>query len=145
MLKTALTFVALCIPFFAFSEGAIVIDHKDLPSFGKAGATLTGIATPSLGAKEYEVWRSTIAPGGQTPRHMHETEEIFVFLSGKGKVIVGDVESYFEAPCTVICPAHIEHQFFNVGDEPSDQIVILGIASTIVDADHAVMHLPWRN
>ena len=48
MLKTALTFVALCIPFFAFSEGAIVIDHKDLPSFGKAGATLTGIATPSL-------------------------------------------------------------------------------------------------
>ena len=41
MLKTALTFVA-------FSEGAIVIDHKDLPSFGKAGATLTGIATPSL-------------------------------------------------------------------------------------------------
>ncbi|MCB1080349.1 MAG: cupin domain-containing protein [Chlamydiia bacterium] len=124
---------------------AIVIPHHGLPSFPIAGATITGIATAGMGAKEYEVWRSTIAPHAHTIRHKHDTEEIFVFLSGKGKVIVGEVETPFEAPCTIICPAHIEHQFFNVGDEPSDQIVILGIASTIVDADHAVMHLPWRN
>ncbi|MCP5503916.1 MAG: hypothetical protein H7A41_02055 [Chlamydiales bacterium] len=53
-------------------------------------------------------------------------------------------ETHFEAPCTVICPANVEHQFFNTGDEPSDHIVILGSASTIVDANQTVMHLPWR-
>ena len=134
----------LCIPFFAMATQAIVIDHNTLPEFGKEGAKLKGLATPSLGAKQYEVWHSTLAPGGRTPIHTHETEEVFIYLKGKGKVVMDGVETYFEAPCTVICPANIEHQFFNVGDEPSDHIVILGIDSTIVDQDEIVMHLPWR-
>lgn len=123
---------------------AIVIPHHDLPAFPIAGATITGIATASMGAKEYEVWRSTIAPHAHTIRHKHDTEEIFVFLSGKGKVIVGEVETHFEAPCTIICPAHIEHQFFNEGDTPSDQIIIVGIGSTIVGENHQDLELPWR-
>lgn len=134
----------LLFPIFAFATHAIVIDHNDLPEFGKAGAKLKGLATPSLGAQQYEVWHSTLAPGGCTPIHTHETEEIFIYLAGKGKVVMGEDETYFEAPCTVICPANVEHQFFNVGDEPSDHIVILGIDSTIVNVDKEVMHLPWR-
>ena len=131
-------------PFLGFAKGATVISHESLPSFGKAGAILTGLATSSLGAKQYEVWRSTIAPGGCTPKHTHETEEIFIFLTGKGKVIIDEIETEFEAPCTVICPANIQHQFFNIGDVPSDQIVVLGLKSTIIDQDQMVMHLPWR-
>lgn len=137
-------FLMLLFPLFAFGAGAIVVPHEGLPTFGKAGAELKGIATPSLGAKQYEVWRSSIAPHGCTPIHTHETEEIFIFLSGTGKVSVGGVETAFEAPCTVICPAHVEHQFFNTGDTPSDQIVVLGIDSEIIDQDHMTMHLPWR-
>lgn len=142
-MKKSLLFF-LCIPFFAMATHAIVIDHNVLPEFGKGGAKLKGLATPSLGAKQYEVWHSTLAPGGCTPIHTHETEEVFIYLKGKGKVVMNGEETYFEAPCTVICPANIEHQFFNVGDEPSDHIVILGIDSTIVDQDQMVMHLPWR-
>lgn len=137
-------FLMLLFPLIAFGAGAIIVPHERLPTFGKAGAELKGIATPSLGAKQYEVWRSSIAPGGCTPIHTHETEEIFIFLSGTGKVNVGGVETAFEAPCTVICPAHVEHQFFNTGDTPSDQIVVLGIDSEIIDQDHMTMHLPWR-
>lgn len=132
------------IPFFTWATQAIVIDHTSLPEFGKAGATLKGLATPSLGAKQYEVWHSSLSPGGCTPIHTHETEEISIYLKGKGKVVIGGEETSFEAPCTVICPAHVEHQFFNTGDEPSDHIAILGIDSTIVDQNQVVMHLPWR-
>ncbi len=137
-------FLILLFPFFAFATQAIVINHNELPSFGKAGATLKGLATPSLGAKDYEVWHSSLAPGGCTPIHTHETEEIFIYLSGKGKVVMDGKETHFEAPCTVICPARVEHQFFNTGDEPSNHIVILGCGSTIVDESQTVMHLPWR-
>ena len=97
-------FLLLLFPFLGFAAEAIVINHNDLQSFGKAGATLTGLATPSLGAKQFEVWHSSLAPGGCTPIHTHETEEIFIYLSGKGKVVMGEEETYFEAPCTVICP-----------------------------------------
>ncbi|MCB1116902.1 MAG: cupin domain-containing protein [Chlamydiia bacterium] len=134
----------LCIPFLAMAAEAVVIDHTTLPEFGKAGAMLKGLATPQLGAKQYEVWHSTLAPGGCTPIHTHETEEIAIYIKGKGKAIVGGKEIFFEAPCTVIYPADVEHQVFNTGDEPSDHILILGIDSTIVDQDQVVMHLPWR-
>lgn len=136
---------ACTLPLLGFSEEAIVISHDNLPSYGKAGARLTGLATASMGAKQHEVWRSSLAPGECTPIHTHDTEETFIYLSGKGKVVMNGQETYFEAPCTVICPPNVEHQFFNVGDEPSDHIVILTINSTIVDHDQVVMHLPWRN
>ena len=136
-------FFILLFPFFTFAN-VTVINHEDLPSFGKGGASLKGLATSSLGAKEYEVWHSSLAVGGCTPKHTHETEEIFIYLQGKGKVIAGDIETYFEAPCTVICPANVEHQFFNIGDNPSNHIVILGLDSTIVNAEQEVMDLPWR-
>jgi len=133
--------VLLLFPLFVFAN---VISHEDLPSFEKAGATLTGLATSSMGAKQYEVWRSSLAPGGCTPLHTHASEEICIYLSGKGRAVIGGEETVFEAPCTIICPANVEHQFFNIGEEPSDHILILGIDSTIVDADKEVMNLPWR-
>jgi len=135
------TLILLLFPLFAFAN---VIPHEGLPSFGKAGATLTGLATSSMGVKQYEVWRSSLAPGGCTPLHTHASEEICIYLTGKGKAVIGGEEVFFEAPCTIICPANVEHQFFNVGEESSDQILILGIDSTIVDADKEVMNLPWR-
>lgn len=70
--------------------------------------------------------------------------EVYIYLSGKGRAVIGGEETVFEAPCTIICPANVEHQFFNIGEEPSDHILILGIDSTIVDADKEVMNLPWR-
>lgn len=59
---------------------AIVIPHHDLPAFPIAGATITGIATASMGAKEYEVWRSTIAPM-LTPLDISMTRKKFLYFS----------------------------------------------------------------
>ncbi len=122
-----------------------VISHSDLKVFKHNGNALQGIATKRMGAQDFEIWRSSWEIGGATPKHIHETEEIFIFLKGKGRAIIGDQEFYFEAPCTIICPANVPHQLFNAGDEPTDSILVLGIGSKIIDVNGKEMQLPWRN
>lgn len=121
-----------------------LIPHEQIKEFSHAGNSIRGLATSLLGAQQFEVWRTSLAIGSATPKHSHETEEIFIFLKGRGKAIVGKEELIFESPCTLILPAGIEHQLFNLGDEPTDAIVILGIHSHIYDQAGHEMILPWR-
>jgi len=126
------------------ASGPRVIPHAELRTFENAGAKLTGIATRKLGATQVEVWRSSIAAGARTPVHTHASEEVFIVLSGRGVVHVGDSALPFEAPTTVIAPAGVAHWVENTGDVPTDQIVVVGAGSEITDADGRVMALPWR-
>lgn len=130
----------------ADAEGAkpVVVDHQRLTAYENRGNELVGIATPSLGAREHEVWRSRVAVGSSTPLHVHGSEEIFVFLRGRGRARIGDETVEFEAPATVIAPAGLPHQFFNTGDEPTEAIVIVRVGSQITDAEGAPLELPWR-
>jgi len=121
-----------------------VIAHESLKSFENNGNVLVGIATKSMGAQSFEVWRTSVAPGSATPPHRHATEEVFIFLSGHGRATIGDRTVEFSAPATVIAPAGVEHQFFNSGDTPTDAIVIVGVGSAIYDQSGKEMSLPWR-
>jgi len=121
-----------------------VISHETLRSFENNGNVLVGIATKGMGAKSFEVWRTSVAPGSATPPHRHGTEEVFVFLKGKGKAIIGGATFEFTAPATVIAPAGVDHQFINTGDTPTDAIVVVGIDSMIYDQSGKEMNLPWR-
>lgn len=129
----------------AAPQSARVTAHASLESYENNGNTLRGIATPELGARNYEVWRTSVAVGSRTPLHRHESEEVFIFLQGKGKARIGDQEFTFEAPATVVAPANVPHQFFNIGDVPTDAIVVVGIGSKIWDQAGKEMHLPWRH
>lgn len=127
-----------------FANGPFVIDHNDIPTFRNNGNSLQGLATAKLGTTQYEVWHSSIAAGSCTPKHSHETEEIFIFLKGEGKAIVGGEEVFYQAPCTLVLPPGIEHQIFNTGEVATDHFVILGSGSKIVNAEGQEMRLPWR-
>lgn len=124
-------------------EGHIV-PHAGLKTFRNTGASLVGLATPSLGAAEVEVWRSSIAAGARTPVHTHDSEEVFIILAGRGVAHVGDQALPFEAPATLIAPAGVPHWVENTGTEPTDQIVVVRPGSAIKDADGQIMDLPWR-
>jgi mannose-6-phosphate isomerase-like protein (cupin superfamily) len=122
----------------------MVISHKDLKTYGYDGNEIQGVATRNMGVQDFEVWRTSWGVGSATVLHKHETQEVFIFLKGKGRAIIGEEELFFQAPCTIICPANIPHQFFNEGDEPTDSVAILGLDSKIVDADGNELNLPWR-
>ncbi len=125
-------------------DHAAVIDHEDVKVFENNGNQLRGIATLGTGAKQFEVWRSNVAVGSSTPRHLHDSEEVFVFLRGKGRAVIGDEEIEFEAPCTLVAPANVPHQYWNTGDVETDAIVIIGIGSQIWNQDGELLNLPWR-
>jgi mannose-6-phosphate isomerase-like protein (cupin superfamily) len=124
---------------------ARVIPHDGLRTFENNGNSLVGVATKSQGAANYEVWRTSVAVGSATPPHRHDTEEVFIFLRGRGKAVIGDQEFEFEAPATVIAPPDVRHQFFNTGDVPTDAIVVIGIDSRIYSDQGDEMRLPWRH
>ena len=126
------------------SSHGSVVSHESLKSFENNGNVLVGIATKRMGAQNFEVWRTSVAPGSATPPHRHATEEVFIFLSGRGRATIGEQTVEFSAPATVIAPAGIEHQFFNSGDTPTDAIVIVGVGSAIYDHAGKEMTLPWR-
>lgn len=126
------------------SREPVVVPHAGLRTFENSGNALVGVATPSLGAREVEVWRSSIAVGSRTPVHTHASEEVFIVLSGSGVVHVGEQALAFEAPATVIAPAGVAHWVENTGSVPTDQIVVVRPGSEIAGADGRVMALPWR-
>lgn len=127
-----------------FSDNSVAFSHDEIPQFSMHGNHQKGIATKSMGAKQFEIWRASIAVGSKTPLHIHESEEVFVILKGQILAIVGDQEVRCNAPATLICPANVPHQLINVGDEPTDQILVVGIDSKISTAEGVVMQLPWR-
>jgi mannose-6-phosphate isomerase-like protein (cupin superfamily) len=125
-------------------HGPAVVRHGELETFENNGNSLVGVATKSQGARSYEVWRTSVAVGSATPPHRHDTEEVFIFLQGKGKAVIDGKEFEFEAPATVIAPANVVHQFINTGDVPTDAVVVIGIDSHIWNEQGAEMQLPWR-
>lgn len=124
---------------------ALVIPHASMETFENRGNKISALATKKKGSEQYEVWRASIATNSSTPpHHWHETEEVFIFLKGKGKALVGDTETAFEAPCTVILPARIPHQIVNTGEDATDHFVVIGSGSKIYDKNNIEMKLPWR-
>ena len=123
---------------------AIVVPHENLAKYGYNQNKLVGICTAGMGANEIEVWQSSLGPGEHTPRHKHDCEEVFIFLKGEGKVNINNEDIYYRAPCTVIIPPDVEHEVFNLGNEPTEHFTILRISSTIWDTQGQPMNLPWR-
>ncbi|HEY2810426.1 MAG TPA: cupin domain-containing protein [Rhabdochlamydiaceae bacterium] len=121
-----------------------VFPHSEVKPFAMYGNVYRPLASKAMGCHNFEIWKSSIAAGSKTPRHSHESEEIFVLLKGEILAVIGDQEVKCTAPATLVCPARIPHQLFNVGKEDTEQIVVLGLDSKIYDVAGKEMQLPWR-
>ncbi len=121
-----------------------VFPHKDIKQYSMHGNFQKALASKEMGARNFEIWRASIAVGSKTPVHSHATEEVFILLQGEILARIGDKDVRCSAPATLICPAGIPHQLINVGEMPTDQILVLGIDSKIFDQTGAEMLLPWR-
>jgi quercetin dioxygenase-like cupin family protein len=54
----------------------------DAPTFQAPGAVITGLASPSRGARDSAVWRVRFEPDVPSPTHALTREEVFVVLEG---------------------------------------------------------------
>jgi mannose-6-phosphate isomerase-like protein (cupin superfamily) len=84
------------------------------------GSTIREVAGPAMEtARKQSLAEATVPPGGQTAEHFHrETEEIYFFTAGSGRIRLGDEERDVAAgDCVVIAPG-VRHKLWSSEAEP---------------------------
>jgi quercetin dioxygenase-like cupin family protein len=106
------------------------------------GNHITGVATPSRGAQQVEMWCGRMDAGSATPPHSHDTEEVVFFLKGSGRASVAGQEIRYECGDTLILPAGLVHQLFSQTE--SEFVSAMPIGGTVRLPDGVAIDLPWR-
>lgn len=90
------------------------------PFVTRDGSTVREIAGPAPGnASNQSLAEATVPPGGETIEHLHrDSEEIYHFTSGSGRMRLGDQESEVRAGDVVAIPPGTRHKLWNAGGEP---------------------------
>ncbi|MHB8657268.1 MAG: cupin domain-containing protein [Solirubrobacteraceae bacterium] len=102
------------------------------------GSQIRELAGPArTTARHQSVAEATLTPGGQTAEHLHpKAEEIYYFLTGRGRMRLGEEEAQIGAgDCVVIAPG-TPHKLWNPGSEP---LVLLCCCSPAYSDDDTVM------
>lgn len=108
------------------------IDHRTL-----AGA--------EHGLRHLAVWSQRMAPGGATPPHYHDCEEVVIVLEGAGTVDVDGQPHPVRAGDTVIVPAGVPHQIINTGTLPLRTLASLSSSDVKVYLpDGQLVQVPWN-
>ena len=85
------------------------------------GSTIREVAGPAwTAARNQSLAEATVPPGGQTAEHFHrETEEIYFFTRGAGRMRLGEEEQEVQAGDCVVIPPGTRHKLWNASDEES--------------------------
>ena len=94
-------------------------EHRDsfITADGSSIRELAGV--PSGNAANQSLAEAIVPPGGATIAHLHrQTEEIYLFTSGSGRIRLGDDESAVRAGDCVVIPPGVVHKLWASADEP---------------------------
>jgi len=95
---------------------------------------------PTGNARNQSLAQATVPPGASTQAHYHvRSEEIYLFTSGAGRMILGDEEAAVRAGDCVVIPPGTEHQLVNDGREP---LVLLCCCSPAYSHEDTVLTAP---
>ena len=85
---------------------------------GVLGATKQVPIGKADGAPNFSIRVFTLAPGGHTPHHSHDSEHLNYILEGSGEVLDGDSPRPIRQGDFVLVKPHEKHQYRNTGDAP---------------------------
>lgn len=103
-------------------------------------------AAQAEGLSQLSLWRQRLAPGGATPPHRHDCDELVLCQSGEGELHIDGQVHRFTAGQVVTLPRNVMHQLFNVGRVPMEIVAVL--AATPVEVflpGDEPLALPWRS
>lgn len=69
--------------------------------------------------------------GGQVPWHNHPEEEVYVLLTGRAEMCLGDERTELSAGQAVHIPSNVFHQLTNLGETPASMIYAYGPAGDV--------------
>ena len=84
------------------------------------GSSIRELAGPSwTAAHNQSLAEATVPPGGETAEHYHPaSEEIYAFVSGRGRMRLAEEEGAVGAGDTVVIPPGTPHKLWCEGSEP---------------------------
>ena len=90
------------------------------PFITRDGSTIRELAGPAWSAVQRQsLAEATLDPGGETAEHFHpNTEEIYYFIGGSGRMRLGEQEDEVRVGDCVVIPAGVAHKLWNTGGEP---------------------------
>ncbi|MEA2346449.1 MAG: hypothetical protein QOG62_236 [Thermoleophilaceae bacterium] len=98
-----------------------VAHGPDLPQFTtKDGSSVRELAHPrSSAAAALSVAEAVVAAGAQTDEHLHRSsEEVYIFISGRGRMRLGAEEAEVQAGDAVVIPAGTPHKLWAADSGP---------------------------
>jgi mannose-6-phosphate isomerase-like protein (cupin superfamily) len=110
-----------------------------LPSFATLdGSQIRELAGPAwTPARHQSLAEATLPPGGETAEHYHpRTEELYYFVSGTGRMRLGDDEADVGAGDCVVIPPGTPHKLWNHDSAP---LVLLCCCAPAYSDDDTVM------
>jgi quercetin dioxygenase-like cupin family protein len=103
-----------------------VITAADAPTFEVDGASITGLAAPSRGARDCAAWRIRLHADRPSPAHALSHEEVFVVLDGAVTARFADREETATAGGALIVPAGEEFSLVAAG-APAEAVCVLPV------------------
>jgi mannose-6-phosphate isomerase-like protein (cupin superfamily) len=98
-----------------------IVNLSDRESFITAdGSGIRELAGPSwITARNQSLAEAQVDPGGETAEHYHpESEEIYYFSAGSGRMRLGSEEAQIKIGDCVVIPPGTVHKLWNHGQEP---------------------------
>jgi mannose-6-phosphate isomerase-like protein (cupin superfamily) len=95
------------------------LQHREsfITADGSSIRELAGI--PSGNAANQSLAEATVPPSGETFEHFHrQSEEIYYFTAGAGRMRLGDDEADVKAGDMVVIAPGVKHKLWNPGTEP---------------------------
>ena len=99
------------------------------------GSRIRELAGPAwTAARNQSLAEATVPPGGATIEHLHrESEEIYYFVAGSGRMRLGDEEAEVAAGDCVVIPPGTPHKLWAGDGEPL--VLLCACAPAYSDAD----------
>jgi quercetin dioxygenase-like cupin family protein len=118
-----------------------VISPQDAPTFEAPGATITGLASPSRGARDTAAWRVRFAAGHASPPHALDREEVFVILSGALTARYAGHAETAHAGGALIVPAGVEFSLI-AAEGPAEAVCTLPVGGSALLGGERITP-PW--
>ena len=101
----------------------------------RPGQVVREVVGEAQGSSSLSMQHFTVEPGGVTPLHRHDVDEVILVLGGALRVRIED--EWFDAEAGDVClfPADTAHGFVGAGDGVSEIMVVFPIPSAIT-AEH---------
>jgi mannose-6-phosphate isomerase-like protein (cupin superfamily) len=120
-----------------------VIPAPANPTHALDGATFTSLATPACGSMDTSVWHVELAPGHPAVPHELTREEVFIVLSGRARVRLGDELREAGEGDAIVVPRDTPFEIAVAGDEPLCAICCMPAGGEARLADGTTFAPPW--